>query len=54
MSKELIINIDYTLDKLGRMVFTKEYLLNRGLCCGNNCLNCPWKTEETKRKNKIK
>ena len=25
------------------MVFTKEYHLKRGHCCGNNCINCPWK-----------
>lgn len=26
----------------GLMVFTPEYLLKRGYCCGNGCLNCPF------------
>ena len=21
---------------------SKEFLLNRGYCCGNGCLNCPY------------
>ncbi len=24
------------------MVFTKDYLLKRGYCCQNGCLNCPY------------
>jgi hypothetical protein len=23
-------------------VFTAQYLLDRGRCCGNGCLNCPY------------
>ncbi len=26
----------------GRVVFTAEYLLQRGYCCGNGCKNCPY------------
>jgi Family of unknown function (DUF5522) len=26
----------------GLYVFTAEYLLNRGYCCGNGCLHCPF------------
>ena len=26
----------------GYMPFTAAYLLNRGYCCGNGCLNCPY------------
>lgn len=26
----------------GLVVFTAEYLLNRGYCCGNGCRNCPY------------
>jgi hypothetical protein len=26
----------------GKMVFTKEYHLKRGHCCGNGCKNCPF------------
>ena len=26
----------------GYMIFTAAYLLSRGYCCGNGCLNCPY------------
>jgi hypothetical protein len=26
----------------GLVVFTADYLLNRGYCCGNGCKNCPY------------
>ncbi|MEP6512258.1 MAG: DUF5522 domain-containing protein [Parafilimonas sp.] len=26
----------------GFTVMTEEYLLQRGYCCGNSCLNCPY------------
>ena len=26
----------------GLIVFTAEYLLQRGYCCGNGCKNCPY------------
>ena len=46
MNEDLKENIDYYFDELGRMVFTKEYHLKRGFCCGNNCLNCPWRNND--------
>ncbi|MDB5228574.1 MAG: hypothetical protein JWN78_2767 [Bacteroidota bacterium] len=52
MSEPLIENIDYYFDEFGRMVFTKEYHLKRGYCCGNNCLNCPWRNNDNERDNK--
>ena len=27
---------------MGFVVFTAEYLLQRGYCCGNGCANCPY------------
>lgn len=33
---------DYYLLPDGRLVFTAAYLLKRGWCCGNGCLNCPF------------
>ena len=27
---------------------SKEFLLSRGLCCGNGCLNCPYSPKHTK------
>ena len=43
MENKLIENIDYYLDENGLFVFTKEYHLNRGYCCENDCKHCPWK-----------
>lgn len=36
---------DYYLLPDGRLVFTASYLLKRGYCCGNGCLNCPFDYE---------
>jgi Family of unknown function (DUF5522) len=27
----------------GLMVATRDFLLRRGCCCGNGCLNCPYR-----------
>jgi hypothetical protein len=42
MENPLVEGIDYTIEN-GKWVFTKEYHLKRGYCCGNNCKNCPYK-----------
>ncbi len=26
----------------GLIIFTADYLLQRGYCCGNGCRNCPY------------
>lgn len=36
---------DYELLPDGRLVFTANYHLKRGYCCGNGCLNCPFDYE---------
>ena len=33
---------DYYILPDGRLVMTAAYLLKRGWCCGNGCLNCPY------------
>ena len=33
---------DYYFNSDGLVVFTAEYLLERGYCCGNGCSNCPY------------
>ena len=40
--RQLKEGIDYTILPDGRLVFTAKYLLDRGFCCGNGCLNCPY------------
>ena len=45
--------LDYYFNKQGLMVLTAHFLLNRGYCCGNGCLHCPYNYEqapEEKRK----
>ena len=32
----------FYMNKDGFMVFTSEYLLKRGYCCGNGCKHCPY------------
>lgn len=39
---KLIEGEDYTIDELGRYVFTSAYLLKRGYCCESGCRNCPY------------
>lgn len=43
--KELIENIDYYINKEGFVVLTEKYHLEKGFCCGNGCLHCPYNYE---------
>lgn len=43
-------NEDYYFNENGLLVFTKEYHLKRGSCCGNGCINCPFMYENVKNK----
>ena len=40
--KELVEGIHYYINEQGYIVFTREYHLENGSCCGNGCLNCPF------------
>jgi hypothetical protein len=42
MKRALTEGKDYNILPDGRLVFTAHYLLERGYCCGNGCLNCPY------------
>jgi hypothetical protein len=33
---------DFYINEEGLLVFTREYHLKRGVCCGSGCLNCPF------------
>ena len=37
---------DYYITQAGLLVFTAHYLRERGYCCGNGCLNCPYNYEQ--------
>ncbi len=41
----LIENIDFYINAEGNFVFTEKYHKDRGYCCNNNCLHCPFKAK---------
>ena len=51
MGTALEEDVDYVIDEEGRYVFTREYHLKRGYCCGNMCKNCPYTHEEVEKIN---
>ena len=42
---ELIEKIDYYINADGYVVLTEKYHLDKGYCCGNGCLHCPFEYE---------
>lgn len=44
MSRKPLFDDDepFSMNDQGLRVFTHEYLLLRGYCCGNGCLHCPY------------
>ncbi|QEH39835.1 DUF5522 domain-containing protein [Chitinophaga sp. XS-30] len=52
MKKALEENIDFYYNEQGYVVLTEKYHRERGYCCGNGCLHCPFdyeKVPENKR-----
>jgi len=45
MKNHLIEGIDFYYNEEGYMVLTRTYHLDRGYCCGNGCLHCPYNYE---------
>ena len=43
--KELIEGTHYYFNEEGLIVLTEKYHLDRGYCCGNECLHCPYQYE---------
>lgn len=41
-NSDLQEGIHYYINKQGLLVFTQQYLLERGYCCGNGCKHCPY------------
>lgn len=61
-NNELTEGVDYYFNDEGLMVFTEQYHLKKGYCCGMGCLHCPFeyeavpeprKTELLKQRNKL-
>jgi hypothetical protein len=42
---ELIEGIHYYLDEDGKLVFTRQYHIEKGYCCGFGCRHCPYNYE---------
>ena len=40
--KTLVEGKDFYYNEQGLMVFTRAYHLERGFCCGNGCIHCPF------------
>ncbi len=41
--------IHYYFNEEGLMVFTKQYHLEKGFCCGMGCLHCPYNYEKVSK-----
>jgi biotin synthase-like enzyme len=52
MKYEFIKDIHYYMDGT-RVVFTALYHIQRGECCGNKCLHCPFEPKHKKGSTKI-
>jgi len=46
MKQELIEGEDFYYNEEGLMVLTEKYHRERGYCCGNGCMNCPYNYEK--------
>lgn len=42
MKNNLVEEEDYYYNSGGLLVLTEAYHLERGYCCGNGCLHCPF------------
>lgn len=52
MKKDFIEGVHYYLFD-GRVVFTKQYHLERGYCCGSGCKHCPFIPAHEKGNKKV-
>ena len=43
--KDLIEGVHYYYNEAGLVVLTAQYHLEKGFCCGNGCLHCPYQYE---------
>jgi hypothetical protein len=42
MKKKLEEGIDFYYNQKGYIVLTEKFHLEKGSCCGNGCLHCPY------------
>lgn len=43
--QDLKEGIHFYYDSNGNMVFTEQYHLDKGYCCGHGCMHCPFEYE---------
>ncbi len=43
--KDLIEGLHYYINDDGYIVLTEQYHFEKGYCCGNGCLHCPFQFE---------
>jgi len=53
MKKEFIEGKHFYLEN-GKLVFTEQYHLERGYCCGKGCRHCPYEPKSLKGNTKVK
>jgi len=42
MKKKLVEGLDFYFNDMGYIVLTENYHLEKGICCGNGCRDCPY------------
>jgi hypothetical protein len=52
--EQTIEGIDYTMNPQGYRIMTEFYLVKRGYCCSNGCLNCPYSPKAVKGNRKLR
>jgi hypothetical protein len=45
MKQQLIEGEDFYYNEDGYMVLAEKYHLEKGFCCGNGCMHCPYDYE---------
>lgn len=50
---KMVENIHFYLEN-GKMVFTEQFHIERGFCCGNKCRNCGYEPRYIKGNKKLK
>jgi len=52
--EQTVEGVDYTMSPQGFRIMTEFYLVKRGYCCSNGCLNCPYSPKAVKGNRKLR
>lgn len=53
-SEQTVEGVDFTMSPQGFRIMTEFYLVKRGYCCSNGCLNCPYSPKAVKGNRKLR